>query len=167
MLCKLDYWLWCLDSQLCYLDAYCLTEVVIYGYFFWCRISNFGVKRHPWVKGSMSSNSSGHILSFPITTLDFWRLPLKAVLGSTYVVKQLSFSMIPSILTFTFYLILRSFLAFLGPIGLFWKSEVRDRLNNFFGFYSCSWATFIFYVSFNSDFWFCLKFGVIFGFLGV
>ena len=30
--------------------------------------------------------------------------------------------MLPSILNFTFYLVLRSFLSFLGSIGLFWRS---------------------------------------------
>ena len=43
----------------------------------------------------------------------------KTVLGSTHIVKQLSFSMFPSILTFDFDLILGSFLTFLGPDGLF------------------------------------------------
>ena len=49
-----------------------------------------------------------------------------AVLGSTYVVEQLSFSMSTSILTFNFGLILGSFFTFLGPNGLFlglWKGE--------------------------------------------
>ena len=41
------------------------------------------------------------------------------VLGSTYVVEKLSFSMFPSILTFDFDLILGSFLTFFGPNGLF------------------------------------------------
>ena len=40
-------------------------------------------------------------------------------MGSTHVVKQLSFSMFPSILTFDFDLILGSFLTFWGPNGLF------------------------------------------------
>ena len=39
--------------------------------------------------------------------------------------------MLPSILTFPFNLILRSFLAFLGPIGLI--LEVRGRLKTVFG----------------------------------
>ena len=43
----------------------------------------------------------------------------KTVLGSTHVVEQLSFSMLPSILTFDFDLILGSFLTFCGPNGLF------------------------------------------------
>ena len=34
--------------------------------------------------------------------------------------------------------------------------------NNCFWVYSCSWTTFIFYVSFNYDIWFGLNFGVIF-----
>ena len=44
-------------------------------------------------------------------------------LGGHHKAEKLLFPMLPSILTFTFYLILRSFLAFLGPIGLFWKSR--------------------------------------------
>ena len=44
---------------------------------------------------------------------------LKLVLGSTHEVEQLSFSMLPSILTFDFDLILGSFLTFWGPNGLF------------------------------------------------
>ena len=41
-------------------------------------------------------------------------------MGSTHVVKQLSFSMLLSILTFDFDLIFGSFFVFLGPNGLFW-----------------------------------------------
>ena len=41
------------------------------------------------------------------------------MLWSTHVVEQLSFSMLPSILTFDFDLILGSFLTFCGPNGLF------------------------------------------------
>ena len=51
---------------------------------------------------------------------------MKTVLGSTHIVKQLSFSMFPSILTFDFDLILGSFLTFGGPNGLFlglWKGS--------------------------------------------
>ena len=40
-------------------------------------------------------------------------------MGSTHVVEQLSFSMLPSILTFDFDLILGSFLTFWGPNELF------------------------------------------------
>ena len=43
----------------------------------------------------------------------------KTVLGSPHVVEQLSFSMLPSILTFDFDLISGSFLTFWGPKGLF------------------------------------------------
>ena len=43
----------------------------------------------------------------------------KSVLGSTYVVEQLSFSLFLSILTFDFDLILGSFLTFWGPNRLF------------------------------------------------
>ena len=42
-----------------------------------------------------------------------------SVLGFTHVVEELSFPMIHSILTFEFGLILRSFLTFWGPNGLF------------------------------------------------
>ena len=44
---------------------------------------------------------------------------LKTVLGSNYVVEQLSFSMLPSMPTFDFDLILGSFFTFWGPDGLF------------------------------------------------
>ena len=53
----------------------------------------------------------------------FWggfNVGLKTVVGSTHVVEQLSFSMIPSIPTFEFDLILGSFLTFWAPNGLFW-----------------------------------------------
>ena len=52
----------------------------------------------------------------------------KTVLGSTHVVEQLSFSMLPSILTFDFDLILGSFLTFCGPNGLFLGLEFPDGL---------------------------------------
>ena len=39
----------------------------------------------------------------------------KTVLGSTHVIEKLLFPIDPSILTFNFDLIFRSFLAFLGP----------------------------------------------------
>ena len=60
----------------------------------------------------------------------------KTVLGSTHVVEQLSFSMLPSILTFDFDLILGSFLTFCGPNGLFFGVGVG--FENYFGAYSCS-----------------------------
>ena len=41
------------------------------------------------------------------------------VLGTTHVVEQLLFSIVSSILTFDFDLILGSFLTFWGPNGLF------------------------------------------------
>ena len=41
------------------------------------------------------------------------------VLGTTHVVEQLHFSMLPYILTFDFDLILGSFFTFCGPNGLF------------------------------------------------
>ena len=44
--------------------------------------------------------------------------------------------------------------------------EVGVGLKNCIGGYSCSWKTFIFYVFFNSNFWFWLDFGVIIDFLG-
>ena len=43
------------------------------------------------------------------------RLRFKTVLGSTHVAEQLLFSIVPSILTFDFGLILGSFFYFLGP----------------------------------------------------
>ena len=43
----------------------------------------------------------------------------KTVFGSTHVVEQLSFSLVPSILTFDFDLISGSFLTFWGPNGVF------------------------------------------------
>ena len=43
---------------------------------------------------------------------------------------------------------------------------VRIGFKNYFGVYSCSWKTFIFFVSYNSDIWFRLNFRVIFDFLG-
>ena len=60
-------------------------------------------------------------------------------MGSNHVVEQLLFSMIPSILTFEFDLILGSFLTFLGPNGLFlglglgsktvfWSTHVAEQL---------------------------------------
>ena len=73
-------------------------------------------------------------------------------------------------------------LLFGALMGYFWVwSRVRQLfrgllmyLNNFhilcfffqFEVYSCSWTTFIFFVSFNFDIWFWLNFGVIFYFLG-
>ena len=45
-----------------------------------------------------------------------------AILGSTHVVEQFLFSMIPSILTFEFDLILGPFSTFWSPNGLFWGS---------------------------------------------
>ena len=60
-----------------------------------------------------------------------WGQGSKIVLGSTYVVEQLSFSMFASILTFDFDLIFGSFATFWGPNGLFMG---RERLKN----YSCS-----------------------------
>ena len=44
-------------------------------------------------------------------------------MGSIHVVEQLSFSMLPSILTFDFDLIFGSFFTFWGPNGLFLGSE--------------------------------------------
>ena len=44
------------------------------------------------------------------------------VLGTTHVVEQILFSIVPSILTFDFDLIWGSFLSFLGPNGLFFGS---------------------------------------------
>ena len=50
------------------------------------------------------------------------------VLGSPHVVEQLSFSMLPSILTFDFDLILGSFLTFGGPNGPFWGLGMVQKL---------------------------------------
>ena len=47
----------------------------------------------------------------------------KIVLRSTHVVEQLSFTMLPSILTLDFDLILGSFFTFWGPNGLFFGLE--------------------------------------------
>ena len=58
----------------------------------------------------------------------------KTVFGSTHVVEQLSFSMLPSILTFDFDSILASY--FLGPNGLFFG--VGEVFENYFWVYSCS-----------------------------
>ena len=44
----------------------------------------------------------------------------KTVFGSTHVVEQLLFSIVPIILTFDFDLILGSFFTFRGPNGYFW-----------------------------------------------
>ena len=52
----------------------------------------------------------------------------KTVLGSTHVVEQHSFSMLPSILTFDYDLILGSFLTFCGPNGLFSGSGFANGL---------------------------------------
>ena len=73
----------------------------------------------------------------------------KTVLGSTHVVEQLLFSIVPSTLSFDFGALL----------GYFW---IGEGFKNCFGVYSCSWATFIFYVSFNFDLWIWFNFGVIF-----
>ena len=48
-------------------------------------------------------------------------------MGSTHVVEELLFSIVPSILTFDFDLILGSFLTFWGPNGLFFGSGVGAR----------------------------------------
>ena len=74
---------------------------------------------------------------------------LKTVLAYTHVVEQISFSMFPSILTLDFDLILWSFLTFWGPNGLLFG--VMEGAKNF-RVYSYSLATFVFYVSFKSDF---------------
>ena len=46
-----------------------------------------------------------------------------------------------------------------GPNGLVWGLGVGVRFENCFGFYSCSWSTFILYVSVNSGIWFLLNWG--------
>ena len=52
----------------------------------------------------------------------------KTVLGSTSVVDQLLFSIVPSILTFDFDLILESFFTFWGPNGLILGSGVGSKI---------------------------------------
>ena len=62
----------------------------------------------------------GHFLLFGALMGYFWvGVGFTTVLGSTYIVKQLSFSMFLSFLTFDFDLILGSFLTFSGPNGLY------------------------------------------------
>ena len=69
---------------------------------------------------------------------------------------------------FDFDLILGSFFNFLCTTGQFlgwpyWAIfGVWAGYQNSFTVSSCSWTTFIFFVSFNSDFWFWLSFGVSF-----
>ena len=81
----------------------------------------------------------------------------KTVLGSTPVVEQILFSMFSSIMTFDFDLILRSFLTFWGPNGLFFWVGVG--FENCMGVYSCGRSTFVLYVSVNSDIYFYLILG--------
>ena len=57
----------------------------------------------------------------------------ETILASTHVVEQLFFSIVPSILTFDFDLILGSFLTFWGPNGLILGS---GRVQNCFAVYS-------------------------------
>ena len=52
----------------------------------------------------------------------------KTVLGSTHVVEQLSFSMLPSILIFDFDLLLGSFLLFGALMGYFWGWSRAQKL---------------------------------------
>ena len=73
---------------------------------------------------------------------------LKTVFGSIYVVKQLSFSMFPLILTFVFDLILGSFLSFWGPNELFLGRGLVQKL--FWGLIMYL-NNFHFYVFFNSN----------------
>ena len=63
---------------------------------------------------------------------------------STHIVEQLSFSMLPSILTFDFDLILGSFLTFWGPNGLFLGFK------NCFGVSSYKLIIFVFRVSISA-----------------
>ena len=53
---------------------------------------------------------------------------LNTVLGTTHVVEQILFSIVPSILTFDFDLILGSFLTFWGPNGLFLELGKGSKL---------------------------------------
>ena len=87
----------------------------------------------------------------------------KTVLGSTHVVEQLSFSMLPSILTFDFDSILVPFLTCWGPnwlfLGLGWGSTIVLRSNHvveqLFFFKVPSILTFDFDLNFGSvlTFW--------------
>ena len=55
--------------------------------------------------------------------------------------------------------------AFLEP---YWADlGVGVGFNNCFQVYSCSWTIFIFYSSFNLDFWFWLNFGAVYTFWGL
>ena len=55
----------------------------------------------------------------------------------------------------------------MGHFWLFWAIFwVGVDLKNCFGLCSCSWITFIFFVSFNSDLWIWVTFGVLYYFLG-
>ena len=64
------------------------------------------------------------------------RYDSKTILGSTYAVKQLLFSMFPSILIFDFDLILGSILTFCGPLWAIFRVGVGFK--NYFWVYSCS-----------------------------
>ena len=74
---------------------------------------------------------------FWVVFLTFWGLNglflgsgkgSKIVLGSTHVVEQLLFSIVPSILTFDFYLILGVIFTFLGPNRLFLGSDQGSKI---------------------------------------
>ena len=94
----------------------------------------------------------------------YWvEVNIEAVLGSTHVVEQLSFSMFPSILTFDFDLIFGLFWLFEALLGYF---VFNVGLKNCFGVHSCSLATFIFYDYLNYDIWIWINFGVVFVFFG-
>ena len=79
---------------------------------------------------------------------------------STNEVEQLLFSIVPSILT----LFWGHFWLFGAIIGYFWSPV---GFKNIFWVHSCSWTTFIFYSSFNSDFKIWLNFRFIFLLFGV
>ena len=70
----------------------------------------------------------------------------KSILGFILKAKKLLFSVLPSMIIFFYWYISWVVLGFFGPNGLNWEYCM--------GFYSCSWTIFIFYVSFNSYFWF-------------
>ena len=74
---------------------------------------------------------------------------MKTVLGSNYVVEQLSSSLFFSILTFDFDSILGLFLTFWDPNRLFFG--FNEGFKNGFGVHSCSFTTFIFYDYLTSD----------------
>ena len=83
----------------------------------------------------------------------------KTFLGSTHVVVQLSFCIFLSILAL-FLLIFLLFWVLMGWFG------IGVKFDNCFGVYSCSYSTFILYVSVNSGIGFYLVLGLFLTFWG-